>query len=352
MGERVRVLIVDDSAFFRKRIRAQLERSSEIVVAGEAANGREAVEMAATLRPDVITMDVAMPLLDGISAVRQIMREHPTDILMFSALTSEGARATLDALEAGAVDFLPKQSTDAGRGGIDNLADRIIGVARRKHEPRTPSRRPEAASRPSATPAPAAAAHTERRRHALRLVVIGASTGGPVAVQRVLSELPRDYPYPLLVAVHMPAEFTAAFAERLDATCRISVRHAGNGDELLPGQALIAPGGMQTQVESQGGRLRVRVSPGGEHLYRPSVDIMFESAARAVGGGVQAVILTGMGADGTQGAGRLKAQGASVWSQDQQSSVVFGMPYSVAKAGYSDRVLGLDEFGAALAGLA
>ena len=346
MEEKVRVLIVDDSAFFRKRIREQLERSGEIVIAGEAANGQEAVTMAGTLRPDVITMDVAMPLMDGISAVRHIMREHPTDILMVSALTREGARSTLDALEAGAVDFLTKHTGGAGesaRGGVESLAERVIDIARHQRE-----RQPHGRGVPQK---PAVPGRRERRRDALRLVAIGASTGGPVAVQRVLAALPANYPYPLVVAVHMPAEFTAAFAERLDATCAIKVRHANDGDELSPGLALIAPGGLQSSVELHGGHLRVRVRPGGEHLYKPSVDILFESAAEALGGAVQAVVLTGMGSDGTAGAGRLKARGAIVWSQDQQSSIVYGMPYSVAKAGYTDRVLALDDIGPALAGL-
>ncbi len=344
MEEKVRVLIVDDSAFFRKRIRLQLESTGEVLIAGEASNGREAVEMASSLCPDLITMDVAMPLLDGISAVREIMRDHPTDILMVSALTRDGARATLDALHAGAVDFLAKQggvTGDAAWPGPDDLGSRVISIARRKHARRAVNASP-IASRPL---------RGGRRQGALRLVAIGASTGGPVAVQRVLGELPARYPYPILVAVHMPAEFTLTFAERLDSVCAIEVRHAADGDELLPGRALIAPGGRQTMVEAAGERLRVRVMPGGDQLYKPSVDVLFGSAARALGRAVHAVVLTGMGTDGTAGARLLKERGSSVWSQDQASSVVFGMPHAVAKAGHSDRVLALDDIGPALSGI-
>ena len=344
MAEKVRVLIVDDSAFFRKRIRLQLESTGEVVIAGEASNGREAVEMACSLCPDLITMDVAMPLLDGISAGREIMRDHPTDILMVSALTRDGARATLDALHAGAVDFLAKQggvAGDAAWPGSDDLGSRVISIARRQ-----PARRAVNASPVATRPL-----RGGRRQGTLRLVAIGASTGGPVAVQRVLGELPARYPYPVLVAVHMPAEFTLTFAERLDSVCAIEVRQAADGDELLPGRALIAPGGRQTMVEVAGERLHVRVMPGGDQLYKPSVDVLFGSAARALGRAVHAVVLTGMGSDGTAGARLLKERGSSVWSQDQASSVVFGMPHAVAKAGHSDRVLALDDIGPALSGI-
>jgi two-component system chemotaxis response regulator CheB len=344
MVDKIRVLVVDDSSFFRTRIRQELERTGEILVAGEAADGAEAVRQAASLRPDLITMDVAMPVMDGISAVRRIMRESPTNIVMFSALTRDGAKATLDALEAGAVDFLPKQGgVVAADGNGGGLSERVISIARHRRARRAPAQ--------AVSPAPPPVGGG--RRHARpRLVVIGASTGGPVAIQQVLAALPEDYPCPLLVAVHMPAEFTPTFAERLDSLCRIRVRHAADGDELLPGQALIAPGGMQTLVENRGGRLRVRVIADPQRLYKPSVDITFGSAARMLGDAVQAVILTGMGADGTEGARLLKERGAAVWSQDQASSVVYGMPHAVLKAGYSDRVLALDEIGAALGGLA
>ncbi len=353
MAAKVRVLIVDDSVFFRRRIRQQLERTGEVLIAGEASNGREAVEMAAGLRPDLITMDVAMPLLDGISAVREIMRDHPTDILMVSALTRDGARATLDALHAGAVDFLAKQRGISRPGEppeADDLGSRVISIARRERG-RRPDGRPGSLA-PVRSAAGTGQLHRGCRRAALRLVAIGASTGGPVAVQQVLGGLPSDYPYPVLVGVHMPAEFTLTFAERLDAVCAIAVRHATDGDALLPGRVLIAPGGRQTMVETSDRGPRVRVAPGGDQLYRPSIDILFGSAARALGDAVHAVVLTGMGADGTAGARLLKERGSSVWSQDQASSVIFGMPHAVAKAGYSDRVLALGDIGPALAGIA
>lgn len=352
MMEKVRVLVVDDSSFFRKRIRKELERTGDIEVVGEATNGQEAIDFAARLHPDLITMDVAMPLMDGITAVREIMRYRPTKILMLSALTSEGAHSTLEALEAGATDFMAKKDglNFADRASdADSLSRRVIdivgrgrssartafGPAKRRPGPRSGQVRVR-----SALPA-----------SDLQLVAIGASTGGPVAIQRVLSQLPASFPVPVVVAVHMPAEFTATFAERLDTNSSIGVALAGDGDALVPGQVLIAPGGRQTLVERRGGQLRVRLKPGGSELYKPSIDMMFSSAANELGDAVLAVVLTGMGADGTRGAGELKRRGSSVWSQDEQSSVVFGMPHAVAKAGFSDRVLSLDEVGGALAAL-
>jgi len=351
MVEKVRVLVVDDSSFFRKRIRDELEHTGEISVVGEAVNGREAVDLSARLKPDLITMDVAMPVMDGISAVREIMRISPTNIIMFSALTREGARATLDALDAGAVDFLAKpggaQAQTAGAQG--SLSQRVVSIARRHQSHRLA---PPTTLRP-VVPNPEPITGRTSRRHATnaKLVTIGASTGGPVAIQRVLTSLPPSYPLPVLVAVHMPAEFTSTFAERLDSVCRVNVSEAANGDPLLPGRVLVAPGGKQTLVEQRGQRLQVSIRPGGDQLYKPSVDVMFGSAARSIGGSVLAVILTGMGADGTEGARLLKDRGAVVWSQDQASSVVYGMPLSVVKAGHSDRVLPLNEIGPALAAL-
>ena len=354
MVAKVRVLIVDDSTFFRKRIRQELERTGEIQIAGEAANGREAVEMAARLKPDLITMDVAMPLMDGISAVREIMRDNPTNIIMFSALTRDGARATMEALDAGAVDFLAKQGglqgDAAGVAGNGSLSDRVISIARSKRARRQAARMH--APTIQAPPPPSPARRSSRRQQLPKLVLIGASTGGPVAIQRVLAQLPVNYPCPVLTAVHMPAEFTATFAERLDTVCMIKVKLAADGDYLRPGQVLIAPGGMQTAVESRGSQMQVKITPGGEQIYKPSVDLMFASAAQTVGEGVLAVVLTGMGSDGTEGARALKTRGSSVWSQDQATSVVYGMPYSVAKAGFTDRVLPLEEIGGALSGLA
>jgi two-component system chemotaxis response regulator CheB len=351
LPRKVRVLVVDDSAFFRRRIADALGESPDIEVVGLAADGAAAVEEARRLRPDVITMDVQMPVLDGISAVRRIMSQSPTRILMFSALTRDGARSTLEAMDAGAVDFLPKiTASEAGGRPKSNelLRERVLAIARRREDVAANVRaRPV---EPATVVQPRVAAELRSQPGRYRLVAIGASTGGPVAIHTVLSALPAGFPVPIVLVVHMPASFTAAYAERLDSLCRIQVREAQDGDAVQPGLALLAPGGRQLLVEPAGGRPVVRVRDSlPEQIYRPSVDVTFGSAARVYADGVLAVILTGMGSDGKQGAKLLKSAGSDVWSQDAASCVVYGMPQAVERSALSDRVLPLEEIGQALA---
>ncbi len=353
MNSKVRVLIVDDSAFFRRRINDILSKDPAIEVAGMAADGLEAVKQARLLKPDVITMDVEMPVMDGISAVRKIMAEAPTSILMFSSLTHEGARATLDALDAGAVDFLPKQMNDIrpGEGTTGSaLVQRVLTLGRRRASSMLRTPRPVTPAVPKPAVVQPARESARHRPVSCRLVAVGASTGGPVAIQGLLTALPKNFPVPLILIIHMPESFTPAYAERLNAMSRIDVKEAENGDQLVAGKAYLAPGGKQMLLERQGNRniIRIEESAAGQ-TYRPSVDITFGSAARVFGKDVLAIVLTGMGSDGKQGARLLKENGSSVWSQDEQSCVVYGMPQAVEKAGLSDRVLPLDEIGPTLA---
>lgn len=372
----VSVLVVDDSGFFRKRLTEILTASGQITVVGAATNGREGVELAEKLRPDVITMDYEMPVMDGISALREIMAKRPTPVLMFSSLTYEGARVTLDALEAGAVDFLPKNFEEIARDTSQLqkvLINRVLDVA--KSQPRSrasvsapsqpvvaPVHRREESKRPSVRPitrptvggsrSETVAADSPRRslrktapRH-YAVVGIGTSTGGPVALQKVLSVLPASFPAPIVLVQHMPASFTPAFAERLNKLCKVEVRQAEDGDLLKPGLALLAPGGKQMMIENRGGQGRVRILPGDERLnYKPCVDVTFGSLARSFPGKTLGVILTGMGADGKEGCRMMKQSGSVVWSQDEKTSVIYGMPMAVAKAGLSDEVLPLEDVG-------
>ncbi|KXS54327.1 MAG: two-component system, chemotaxis family, response regulator CheB [Marinobacter sp. T13-3] len=380
----VSVLVVDDSGFFRKRLAEILTASGQIKVVGTASNGREGVELAEKLRPDVITMDYEMPVMDGISAVREIMKKCPTPVLMFSSLTYEGARVTLDALEAGAVDFLPKNFEEIARDSSQLqkiLIQRVMDVSGSRPGARTApartstapassparpeARRPAAPSRPAR---PAAARPTSSTREAARpeapepeaprrsgpktptrhyqVVGIGTSTGGPVALQKVLTELPASFPAPIVLVQHMPASFTPAFAERLNRLCRIEVRQAEDGDVLRPGLALLAPGGKQMMVENRGGQARVRILASDERLnYKPCVDVTFGSLARSFPGKTLGVILTGMGADGKDGCRLMKQTGSVIWSQDEKTSVIYGMPMAVAKAGLSDEILPLQDVG-------
>jgi two-component system chemotaxis response regulator CheB len=310
-------------------------------------------------------MDYEMPMMDGITAVRHIMQRCPTPVLMFSSLTHEGARVTLDALDAGAVDFLPKNFEDISRNPEkvkQLLCEKVHSISRsnrrslfsapapaaapapartaRLRSAATRLRRPPAAPRPVRAPAPSSPAP---KRKAYKLVAIGTSTGGPVALQRVLTQLPANFPAPIVLIQHMPAAFTKAFAERLDKLCRISVKEAEDGDILRPGLALLAPGGKQMMIDGRGA---IKILPGDERLnYKPCVDITFGSAAKSYGDKVLAVVLTGMGADGREGARLLKQGGSSIWAQDEASCVIYGMPMAIVKADLADAVYSLDDIG-------
>ncbi|MCI8210588.1 chemotaxis response regulator protein-glutamate methylesterase [Pseudomonas sp. S25] len=382
----VKVLVVDDSGFFRRRVTEILSSDPNIKVVGTASNGKEAIDLVLSLKPDVITMDYEMPMMDGITAVRQIMQRSPTPVLMFSSLTHEGARVTLDALDAGAVDFLPKNFEDISRnpqkvkqllcekvhsisrsnrrglsGSAPVAAPAVAPVSSPAHSPthtstaapatgRTASPAPARPITPRAAPAPAPAASGSHpplsgipKRKAYKLVAIGTSTGGPVALQRVLTQLPANFPAPIVLIQHMPAAFTKAFAERLDKLCKISVKEAEDGDILRPGLALLAPGGKQMMIDGRGA---VKILPGDERLnYKPCVDITFGSAAKSYGDKVLAVVLTGMGADGREGARLLKQGGSHVWAQDEASCVIYGMPMAIVKADLADAIYSLDDIG-------
>jgi len=366
----VRVLVVDDSGFFRRRLCEILSADTLIEVVGTAVDGADAVKKAAQLQPDVITMDIEMPVMDGITAVRRIMASRPTPVLMFSSLTHDGAQATLNALEAGALDFLPKQFEDIAKDREEAkqlLCSRVRALARKQFAAVRPATATSAAAASTVAkgaravtakpgvPQPAAVSPVKSepaiRRGHNQIVVIGTSTGGPVALQQVLTKLPANFPVPVLLVQHMPASFTPAFAERLNQMCAITVKQAEDGDALTPGTALLAPGGRQLLVEQRGGLVRARVIDGDANLhYRPSVDITFASVAKAYSSKALALVLTGMGADGREGARLLKQAGATVWVQDEQSCVIYGMPAAVVDAGLADRVLSLSEIGPALAG--
>ena len=377
----VKVLVVDDSSFFRRRVSEILEQDSDIQVIGFAVNGREAVEKAAQLRPDMITMDVEMPVLDGISAVKEIMASNPTPILMFSSLTRDGATATFDALDAGAMDFLPKKFEDIARNNEDAiklLQNKVKDIGRRRL-PRTfkaatppksvipakpttstlsqrsstltPSiKQPDRSFQRAAPKAPSGTSIASMRASGkqYQLVAIGTSTGGPVALQTILTQLPANFPHPILLIQHMPAAFTPAFAARLNGLCQIKVKEAQQGDRLQPGTAYLAPGGQQMMVEGRGANRTLRVfEDHSERIsYKPSVDVTFASAAKTYQGDVLAIVLTGMGADGRDGARMLKQTGATIWAQDEKSCVVYGMPQAIANAGLASESLALNDVAA------
>jgi len=345
-----RVLVVDDSGFFRRRVSEMLEADPMIKVIGMAENGEQAVKKAAELKPDVITMDIEMPVLDGISATRKIMAQMPVPIIMFSSLTTEGAKATLDALEAGAVDFLPKRFQDIAKDKDEVrklLCQRVRALGRGRaaitHHaaPTSVATSTRAAAPPRHPPTSLASSNTGR----IKLVAIGTSTGGPVALQKVLTRLPKNFSTPILLIQHMPATFTPAFAKRLDQMCAIEVREAQDKDILRPGVALLAPGGKQMRIEGRPGNVQVRISEEAGLTYKPSVDVTFSSIANVYPKDTLAIVMTGMGADGREGAKTLKQRGSEIWAQDEASSVIYGMPAAIVDAGLATKVLGLDDLG-------
>lgn len=331
-GRPLRVLVVEDSAFYRTQLCRLLQQDGDIEIVGQAGDGREAIDKAQHLRPDIVTMDVEMPVLDGIAAVREIMQMAPTRILMLSALTQVGADATFAALEAGAADFMPKQALqgDGSAASARALRQRVRELAQQA----APS------ARPTVTEAPQA---SERYFAERPLLVIGASTGGPALVSELLADCAAHLPCAVLVVMHMPAGFTRYFAERVARHCALPVTEARDGDELAPGRVWVAPGGQQTTLR-RGARLELEVRDAdGEDVYRPCIDVTLDSVARLCGNRALAVVATGMGSDGAIGCRALRAAGGLVWAQDEASSVVFGMPAAVIGAGLAHDVVSATE---------
>ncbi len=333
----VRLLIVDDSLVTRNLLERLVAADPGIAVVGKAENGAQGLEQARRLRPDVITLDIEMPVMNGLDALRVIMKECPTRVLMLSSLTTAGAEATLEALALGAVDFIAKP----GPGPLelqrlrDTLGARVRAVA---GVPRRPVAPP-----PPPSPLPPVRHRGPQRRD---VILIGTSTGGPAALQTLIPALPGDLPVGVLVVQHMPAGFTAQLAQRLDRLSAVTVREAVDGDRIEPGTVLIAPGHSHLLARDT---THVALAQEPADLpHRPAVDILLRSAAPVFRQGALGVILTGMGSDGREGMAALKAHGGRVLAQDQASCVVYGMPKAVIDAGLADRVCPLDQLAAAL----
>ena len=324
----IRVLVVDDSSFMRNAITRHIQRDARFLVVGAAVNGREAVAKAKELRPDVITMDVEMPEMNGIEALRQILAQTAIPVTMLSAQTEAGAKTTIQALQYGAMDFIPKKA------GFEQLHEKLLAVAGAARARLSPivtvaaSRAPAVAAKPRVGPLRP------------RIVVIGSSTGGPRALMQVLERLPAQFPAPIVIAQHMPAQFTSAMAKWLADHCPLNIVEAADDMRLTPGGVYIGPGGMQFRVVN--GRARISADQG-ESLYKPSVDVLADSVAGSYGGNALAIMLTGMGNDGARGFLKLKEAGAYVIAQDQASSAVWGMPRAVAESGVADEILPVGE---------
>ncbi|ROR32518.1 protein-glutamate methylesterase/protein-glutamine glutaminase [Inmirania thermothiophila] len=334
----IRVLVVDDAAAVRHLLRVRLAMDREIEVVGTARNGAEALEQIETLRPDVVILDLEMPVLDGRGVLQRLKGRRPRpQVLVFSTYAREGARAAVEALQLGAADFVRKPS--GGHEAVqavvrDELIPRIkLLGGRGRARVTTPQAR--------AAPSPGAGA--------VRAVVIAASTGGPQAVREVVGALPAGLPVPVLVVQHMPALFVEQFVRSLDAACAFAVRAGEDGARVRPGEAWVAPGDRHMEVRQEGGRVVLHLHQGPpENGVRPAADPLLRSAAAVWGGGVLAVILTGMGQDGLAGCRAVREAGGRVIAQDEATSVVWGMPGAVAQAGLADAVLPLARIGPAV----
>jgi two-component system chemotaxis response regulator CheB len=346
---KIRVPIVDDSALMRQVLTEILSRDPEIEVVGAAADPFVAREKILRLKPDVLTLDVEMPRMDGLSFLEKLMRAHPMPVLMVSSLTEKDCDTTVRALELGAIDYVTKPHLDVRTGTLDQ-ADEIVSkvkiAARARVRRRT---HPLSKSDADGTKSPAAQLTSVGFRTTHKIIAVGASTGGTEALVRFLVPMPADSPG-ILIVQHMPAGFTTSFAARLQSLCRMGVREAKSGDRVLSGHVLLAPGNFHMDVRRSGVEISVRVfqsEPVNRH--RPSVDVLFHSCAEVLGPNAVGVILTGMGADGARGLLAMREAGAYTIAQDENSCVVFGMPREAIELGGAEKVAALDDIpGAAL----
>lgn len=343
MSKLIRVLIVDDSASVRQSLRQVLETDPEIQVMGAAADPFAAVEHIKREVPDVITLDVEMPRMDGLTFLEKIMSQHPVPVVICSTLTEAGSESAIAALEKGAVDIItkPKLGTkEFFQESCIRICDAVKSAAHARHRVRP---RPTVRAAPKLT---ADAVIAKPRSLAMiqtteKIVAIGASTGGTEALREFLERMPANSPG-MVIVQHMPEKFTASFAARLNSLCRVTVKEAEDNDSVIPGQVLIAPGNKHTLLKRSGARYFVEVKDGPlVSRHRPSVDVLFRSTARYAGKNAIGVIMTGMGDDGAKGLLEMKEAGAATIAQDEATSVVFGMPAEAIKLGGADRVVPL-----------
>ncbi len=346
MTTKKRVLLVDDSVMVRTALAQAIRQDGDLEVAGTAANGRIALAKFSALKPDIVLLDFEMPEMDGLETVRQLRKINPSvPIIMFSSLTERGASLTLEALSLGATDYVTKPSTLDVAATLQTISQELLAKLRAFcHLPETPAASP--AVKPQSQ-SPQLIPSRPRALSPVQIVAIGVSTGGPDALARVLPSLPANFPVPLVIAQHMPKIFTSLLAARLSAKSALPVCECISGEALTAGRIVIAPGDFHMVVSQEDGSPVLKTHQGPkENFCRPSVDVLFQSIARLYGPRALAVVLTGMGQDGLKGCETLRGLGARIYVQDEASSVVWGMPGFVARAGLADKILPLDQIGA------
>lgn len=354
---KVKVLVVDDSFFMRQAI-VKLLNHEEIEVIDTAKNGKEAVEKTIELMPDLVTMDIEMPVMNGIDALKEIMNKYPTPVLMLSTLTTEGADATIEALSEGAVDFIAKRSAFQEMGSLrEEIISKVLAVGkndnlknqitRMRHLRRMSSTMPkystiesQADSKKKKSDDKLTQKRPRPKASSIGIIGIGVSTGGPKTLLELLSKIPENISVPILIVQHMPPKFTQSLAQRLDASSKIKVKEAKNGDKLFPGTAFIAPGGFQIAVTK---RLSIEILDDDCCLFKPSVDYMFESLIKAYGKSALGIMMTGMGNDGKVAFGKLYELGGYIIAQSPESCTIAGMPKSVIDTGRYDEILNVEE---------
>ncbi len=354
MESKVKVLVVDDSLISRKYLTRILEESGKIQVIDTAKDGQEAIEKVKALKPDVVTLDIEMPKLNGLEALKIIMKECPVPVVMVSSLTTDGARETLEALRIGAVDYISKNDVlsfkSAAKEARQLLIEKILSAKDSRIKGRPLLRRGVHTEKKEETQIAPARKKKLEKISGIKVVAIAASTGGPVALEKVFSNLPL-LGVPIMIVQHMPKTFTGVFANSLSKVSKIKVKEAENGEELKSNQGYLAPGGMQMTAKKSGARYVVGVSSEPKTIYTPNADIMFKSVAETFGDKALCVIMTGMGDDGFRGLQEVKKAGGTIIAQDKDSCVVWGMPRKPTQMGLADFVVPLDEIASTISKL-
>lgn len=346
MDRKISVVVIDDSAFMRKSLSLMLESDPDIKVISTAKNGQEGYDIVNNLKPDIVTLDIEMPVMDGLTALKKIMADCPTSVLMVSSLTTEGAEATIKALELGAVDFIPKEMSYVNINITkikEDLISKVKEIVKQK-QLRERLKRLRSLTKTSQTPS-IAATQQELPKIGYRAVALGISTGGPLSLQKVLPMLSDKIKVPIFIVQHMPPKFTKSLADRLNSMCGLSVKEAENGEPVQDGFIYIAPGGFHMKLKKlnlANTVIEISAEPNNT-LHRPSVDVMINSVVEYYGKSTLGVIMTGMGKDGLEAIKHLKSLGGHCIAQDEQTCVVYGMPKAIVEGGLADSVLPLEK---------